>query len=73
MVGCGLETTQLSNVCSSHHPTCTTVIDNVVCLELLVCFCGGDVWGYVCVPRAAAKIEIRVLEQIRDVIDDGQK
>ena len=40
---------------------------------LLVCFCGGDVCGYVCVSRAAAKIEIRVLEQIRDVIDDGQK
>ena len=72
-MGCGLETVQLSNVSSPHCPTCHTVVDNVVYVELLECFCGGDVCGCVCVSRAAAKIEIRVLEQIRDVIDDGQK
>jgi len=30
------------------------------------------VCGCVSLPRAAAKIEIRVLEQIRDIVDDGQ-
>ena len=72
-MGCGLETVQLSKVSSPCRPTCNTVVDNVVYDELLECFCGDDVCGCVCVSRAAAKIEIRVLEQIRDVIDDGQK
>ena len=72
-MGCGLETVQLSKVSLPHHPTCNTVIDNVVYVEFLECFCCDGVCGCVCVSRAAAKIEIRVLEQIRDVVDDGQK
>ena len=46
-----------------------SLLSHIICMFWYV----DSVCGCVPISRAAAKIEIRVLEQIRDIVDDGQE